>query len=59
MRRVTLFACLLSALGPFAETTTLGMNPQQLFEGGMNALTGTGPSGATCRRSIISAVPQI
>jgi hypothetical protein len=33
MRRVTLFACLLSALGLFAETTTLGMNPQQLFEG--------------------------
>ena len=44
MRRVILFACLLSALGLFAETTTLGTNSQQLFDRGMNALTGTGPS---------------
>jgi len=44
MRRLPLLACLLTALGLFAETGTLGMNPQQLFERGMNALTGTGPS---------------
>ena len=49
MRRVALFACLMSALGLFAETTTLGQNPQQLFEKGMNALTGTGPSRSDVR----------
>jgi uncharacterized protein len=44
MRRMASIAFLLSALGLFAETITLGMNPQQLFDKGMNALTGTGPS---------------
>lgn len=44
MRQVAMCVCLLTALGLFAETVTLGTNPQQLFEKGMNALTGTGPS---------------